>query len=126
MAGNRRSSRPAIVDRQLMARFDRLSGPDRQPRVLLIKFLLPNEDLAVGFATVIEKAKGTGRLQRPPVVQLEAIVRRVVWILNDRTPNLGDRLSSFEEAVRDDRAAKIVDYYPDNFRIDLQGSIPIR
>ena len=108
-----------------MARFDRLSGPDRQPRVLLIKFLLPNEDLAVGFATVIEKAKGTGRLQRPPIVQLEAIVRRVVWILNDRTPNLGDRLSSLEEAVRDDRAAKIVDYYADNFRIDVQGSIPI-
>ena len=108
-----------------MARPDRLSGPYQQPRVRLVNFVLPREDLAVGIATVIEKAKGTGRLQRPPVVQLEAIVRRVVWILNDRTSNLGDCLSSLEVAVRDDRAAKMVEYYADNFRVDLQGSIPI-
>jgi hypothetical protein len=44
--------------------------------------------------------------------------------LNDCTLNLGDRLSSLEEAVRDDRAAKMVEYYPDNFRVDLHGSIP--
>ena len=86
--------------------------------------MLPPENLAVGFATVVEEAKGPERLQRSFLVQLDAIVRPVMWVFNDPTPNLGDRLPSLDVAVGDNGSAKMIFYYVDNFHVDRQGTIP--
>ena len=90
---------------------------------MLIRPVVPHKDFAVGFATVVEKAKGARRLKRTLFVDFKAVIRRIIRAVMDRALYLGDRFSRLEAAICDDGATQMVGYYPDCLHDDWPDGI---